>query len=147
MPVLIRCLTLAWLYLLKARLGAMELQKARTETQRLATMAEAGRNLSNSWLHVDMDAFFAAVETLDNPSYAQVPMAVGGIGMISTANYEARKYGVRSAMPGFIAIKLCPSLVFVKSDFTKYTKVVLHSPAVPHLCYHLRKRSVCFEER
>ena len=49
------------------------------------------------------------------------PMAVGGIGMISTANYVARKYGVRSAMPGFIARELCPQLVFAKPNFSKYT--------------------------
>ena len=48
------------------------------------------------------------------------PFAVGGIGMISTANYVARRYGVRSAMPGFIALKLCPQLLFVKTDFQKY---------------------------
>ena len=69
---------------------------------------EAARDLSCTWLHVDMDAFYAAVEIRDNPDYASIPMAVGGIGMITTANYEARKYGVRSAMPGFIALKLCP---------------------------------------
>ncbi len=50
-----------------------------------------------------------------------VPMAVGGIGMISTANYVARKFGVRSAMPGFIARELCPQLVFAKPNFSKYT--------------------------
>ena len=50
-----------------------------------------------------------------------VPMAVGGIGMISTANYVARKFGVRSAMPGFIARELCPQLVFAKPDFSKYS--------------------------
>ena len=49
-------------------------------------------------------------------------MAVGGIGMICTANYEARKSGVRAAMPGFIARRLCPDLVFAKPDFQKYTK-------------------------
>ena len=49
-------------------------------------------------------------------------MAVGGIGMISTANYVARAFGVRSAMPGFIAKKLCPNLTFVKPDFARYTR-------------------------
>ena len=49
-------------------------------------------------------------------------MAVGGIGMISTANYEARKFGIRSAMPGFIALKLCPHLTFVAGSFEKYRK-------------------------
>lgn len=49
-------------------------------------------------------------------------MAVGGIGMVCTANYDARKFGIRAAMPGFIARRLCPELVFVKPDFQKYTK-------------------------
>lgn len=49
-------------------------------------------------------------------------MAVGGIGMVCTANYNARKFGIRAAMPGFIARRLCPDLVFVKPDFQKYTK-------------------------
>lgn len=71
---------------------------------------------------VDMDMFFAAVEMRDDPSLIGKPMAVGGMSMISTANYEARKLGVRSAMPGFIAKKLCPQLIFVKNNGTKYAK-------------------------
>ncbi|KZV50557.1 DNA polymerase kappa [Dorcoceras hygrometricum] len=82
---------------------------------------EATRDLSRIWLHVDMDAFYAAVETLSNPSLEGKPMAVGSLSMISTANYEARKFGVRAAMPGFIARKLCPELIFVPTDFKKYT--------------------------
>ncbi|KAL5706781.1 DNA-directed DNA polymerase [Ranunculus cassubicifolius] len=82
---------------------------------------EASRDLSKTWLHVDMDAFYAAVETLDNPSLKGNPMAVGSMSMISTANYEARKFGIRAAMPGFIARKLCPELIFVPHDFKKYT--------------------------
>ncbi|XP_027193460.1 DNA polymerase kappa isoform X2 [Cicer arietinum] len=82
---------------------------------------EASRDLSRIWLHVDMDAFYAAVETLSNPTLKGRPMAVGSMSMISTANYEARKFGVRSAMPGFIARKLCPELIFVPTDFKKYT--------------------------
>ncbi|KAG0475524.1 hypothetical protein HPP92_015210 [Vanilla planifolia] len=81
---------------------------------------EASRDLSKIWLHTDMDAFYAAVETLENPSLRGKPMAVGGLSMISTANYEARKYGVRAAMPGFIACKLCPDLIFVPINFEKY---------------------------
>ena len=73
-------------------------------------MAEAGRDLTRSWAHFDMDAFFAAVEIRDNPALGSVPMAVGGLGMISTANYAARAFGVRSAMPGFIARRLCPQV-------------------------------------
>lgn len=67
-----------------------------------------GRELSRTWMHIDMDMFYAAVEIRDRPELAKVPMAVGGEGMLSTANYEARKFGVRSAMPGFIGRKLCP---------------------------------------
>ncbi|PIN07559.1 putative DNA damage inducible protein [Handroanthus impetiginosus] len=81
---------------------------------------EATRDLSRIWLHVDMDAFYAAVETLCNPSLKGKPMAVGSMSMISTANYEARKFGVRAAMPGFIARRLCPELIFVPVDFKKY---------------------------
>lgn len=75
-------------------------------------------------IHLDMDAFFAAVEMRDNPALRNVPMAVGGSsdrrGVISTSNYEARKYGVRSAMPTSHALKLCPQLVLVRSNFAKY---------------------------
>lgn len=172
--------------------------------QRVAEL-EQSRNLSRLWLHVDMDAFYAAVEALECPELATKPMAVGGLSMICTANYEvlpsatldpychkgnisagiakyrrfqppeasldhcsfcrktcrlagykpvgcrecgqvwqardvsrliestsetslcpgfqqARKYGVRAAMPGFIAVKLCPDLVFVRADFQKYQR-------------------------
>ncbi|GAQ82213.1 putative DNA repair protein [Klebsormidium nitens] len=82
---------------------------------------ESTRDLSRTWMHVDMDAFYASVEELHDPSLADKPMAVGGMGMICTANYEARKYGVRAAMPGFIGKRLCPQLVFAKPDFQKYT--------------------------
>ena len=70
-----------------------------------------------------MDMFYAAVEIRDNPKLATVPLAIGSDSMISTANYEARKYGVRSAMPGFIAKKLCPHLVFVEPNMPKYAAV------------------------
>ncbi|PKA54295.1 DNA repair protein REV1 [Apostasia shenzhenica] len=81
---------------------------------------EASRDLSKIWMHIDMDAFYAAVETLENPSLRGKPMAVGSLSMISTANYEARKFGVRAAMPGFIARKLCPDLIIVPTNFEKY---------------------------
>lgn len=71
-----------------------------------------------------MDAFFAAVEMRDNPKLRNVPMAVGGSsdrrGVIATSNYEARKYGVRSAMPTKTALKLCPQLVLVRGRMQKY---------------------------
>lgn len=86
---------------------------------------EAKRDLQRTYLVVDMDAFFAAVEERANPALKDIPFAVGGIGMISTANYIARRYGVRSAMPGFIAVELCKrqgvKLHFVSSSFDLYT--------------------------
>uniref|UniRef100_A0A383WPR7 DNA polymerase kappa n=1 Tax=Tetradesmus obliquus TaxID=3088 RepID=A0A383WPR7_TETOB len=108
---------------LKARAASLsqaELAAHQKAADAKLAQLEAGRDLSRTWLHADMDAFYASVEELDRPDLASKPMAVGGMGMITTANYEARKFGVRSAMPGFIARKLCPQLVFVKPDFRKY---------------------------
>lgn len=99
-----------------------EMKNLRKLTDAKISELEATRDLSRTWIHVDMDAFFAAVEERDNPSLRGKPFAVGSIGMISTASYEARKYGVRSAMPGFIALKLCPQLIFVRPTFEKYQK-------------------------
>jgi DNA polymerase kappa len=96
---------------------------------RLAKL-ESGRDLSRHWLVVDMDAFFASVEERDDPRLKTLAMAVGGIGMISTANYVARRYGVRSAMPGFIGRKLCPQLIFVPCSFDKYTAAAEETRAI-----------------
>ncbi len=77
-------------------------------------------------IHVDMDAFFASVEQLDNPDLRGKPVAVGGSsdrGVVSAASYEARKFGVRSAMSSIVAKKLCPDLIFVKSNFERYKEV------------------------
>lgn len=77
-------------------------------------------------IHVDMDAFYASVAQLDDPSLAGKAIAVGGggaRGVVSAASYEARKFGVRSAMAGSIAKKLCPHLIFVKSDFKRYQEI------------------------
>ncbi|RZS99079.1 DNA polymerase IV [Aquimarina brevivitae] len=77
-------------------------------------------------IHVDMDAFYASVEQLDNPDLKGKPLAVGGgskRGVVSAASYEARKYGVRSAMPGYTAQKLCPELIFVKPRFDRYKEI------------------------
>ena len=77
-------------------------------------------------IHIDMDAFFASVEQLDNPKWKGVPIAVGGSGIrgvVSAASYEARKYGVRSAMSGIIAKKLCPNIIFVKPRFNRYMDI------------------------
>jgi hypothetical protein len=67
---------------------------------RVVDRLEQARRLDRWWVVVDLDMFFAAVAMRDDPSLRGKPVAVGGMGMLSTANYEARKYGIRSAMPG-----------------------------------------------
>ncbi|GLJ15483.1 hypothetical protein SUGI_0254190 [Cryptomeria japonica] len=104
-----------------ALLTSSDIAKFERVADRRVLGLEGARDLSRTWMHVDMDAFYAAVETLENPSLAGKPMAVGNMSMICTANYEARKFGVRAAMPGFIARKLCPDLVFVPTNFQKYS--------------------------
>ncbi|WP_168428701.1 DNA polymerase IV [Erwinia amylovora] len=75
-------------------------------------------------IHVDMDCFFAAVEMRDNPSLRDIPIAIGGSemqrGVISTANYPAREYGVRSAMSTAMALKLCPHLTVIRGRYEAY---------------------------
>jgi len=77
-------------------------------------------------IHVDMDAFFASVEQRDHPELRGRPVAVGGSarrGVVAAASYEARKFGVRSAMPSVTAARRCPDLVFVKHRFDVYRAV------------------------
>src|SRR5262245_7648379 len=78
-------------------------------------------------LHLDMDAFYASVEQRDRPELRGQPVAVGGSpesrGVVAAASYEARAYGVRSAMPMARAIRLCPELMIVPPDFTRYRSV------------------------
>ena len=69
-------------------------------------LQERQRDLSRIIVHVDMDMFYAAIEMRDDPSLRGKPIAVGGMSMLATSNYEARKFGVRSAMPGYIAKRL-----------------------------------------
>lgn len=75
-------------------------------------------------LHLDMDAFFASVEQLDNPEFRGKPLIIGGgeRGVVSTASYEARRYGVRSAMPVFQAKKLCPHGIFIPGRMARYAE-------------------------
>lgn len=78
-------------------------------------------------IHIDMDAFYASVEQRDNPEYRDKPLAVGASprqrGVVAAASYEARKFGIYSAMPSKSAIALCPNLIFVKPRFEVYRAV------------------------
>ncbi|KAG5474385.1 hypothetical protein LSCM1_03165 [Leishmania martiniquensis] len=78
---------------------------------------EAHRRFDCVYVHVDMDMFYAAVEMKKNPQYAEMPLGIGDMSMLSTTNYVARKFGVQSGMPGFIGMRLCPQLVIVPTNF------------------------------
>jgi DNA polymerase-4 len=83
-------------------------------------------NIQRKIIHVDMDAFYASVEQMDNPDLKGKPLAVGGSevrGVVSAASYEARKFGVRSAMSGIQAKRNCPDLIFVKPRFERYKEI------------------------
>ncbi|MFK4046528.1 DNA polymerase IV [Roseomonas mucosa] len=87
---------------------------------------QAGRAAPRKIIHIDMDAFFASVEQRDDPSLRGLPVAVGGArerGVVAAASYEARRFGVRSAMPSVVARRKCPELVFVKPRFEVYRAV------------------------
>jgi DNA polymerase IV len=87
---------------------------------------EAGR--SRKIIHIDMDAFYASVEQRDNPELRGKPVAVGGSrerGVVAAASYEARKFGVHSAMPSITAKRKCPDLIFVKPRFDAYKAISL----------------------
>ena len=84
-------------------------------------------------IHVDMDAFYASVEQRDNPALRGKPVAVGGSqarGVVAAASYEARKFGVRSAMPSVTARRKCPDLTFVEPRFEVYRRVSLEIRAI-----------------
>src|SRR5919109_3299426 len=87
-------------------------------------------------LHIDMDAFYASVEQRDNAALRGRPVVVGGDptkrGVVAAASYEARTFGVRSAMPMSKAVRLCPSLVIVHPDFNKYRSVSQQVFAIFH---------------
>ncbi|BFZ63060.1 hypothetical protein YB2330_004174 [Saitoella coloradoensis] len=114
----------AKIHRVQTKLKDLEGHDLRSEIRRadeLLAKLEQSRDLSQYIVHVDCDAFYASVEELDNPSLKNIPMGVG-LGVLTTANYHARKFGVRSAMPVYIAKKLCPHLTVVPCDFTKYAR-------------------------
>ncbi|NWT55452.1 POLK polymerase, partial [Erythrocercus mccallii] len=108
---------------LKEKITPQQLLKAQLQVDKLVIELEQSRNLSSTIVHIDMDAFYAAVEMRDNPELKEKPIAVGSMSMLSTSNYHARRFGVRAAMPGFIAKRLCPHLTIVPLNFEKYGKV------------------------
>ncbi|XP_032133974.1 DNA polymerase kappa isoform X2 [Sapajus apella] len=107
----------------KAQITSQQLRKAQLQVDRFAMELEESRNLNNTIVHIDMDAFYAAVEMRDNPELRDKPIAVGSMSMLTTSNYCARRFGVRAAMPGFIAKRLCPQLIIVPPNFDKYRAV------------------------
>ena len=84
-------------------------------------------DVSRKIIHVDMDAFYASVEQMDFPELRGKALAVGGEhrGVVAAASYEARKFGVRSAMPSSEAKRRCPHLIFVKPRFARYKEISL----------------------
>jgi DNA polymerase-4 len=97
-----------------------------TEERAEGCSAEAAG--SRKIIHIDMDAFYASVEQRDNPELREKPVAVGGSlerGVVAAASYEARKFGVHSAMPSVIAKRKCPDLIFVKPRFDAYKAISL----------------------
>lgn len=104
----------------KARLENLDLSHDLRRADQLLGELELSRDLSQYVIHVDCDAFFAAVEELDRPELKNVPFAVGK-GVLTTCNYEARKFGCRSGMASFVAKKLCPQLICLSQNYEKYT--------------------------
>jgi DNA polymerase kappa len=105
---------------LKRQLEKVDLASDKRRADEHISQLELSRDLSQTIVHIDCDAFYAAVEELDRPELRDVPMAVG-IGVLTTCNYHARKFGCRSGMAGFVAKKLCPELICLPLNFDKYS--------------------------
>src|ERR1700688_384553 len=105
-----------------------ENEKPREAVARPDLATAAGPVRQRKIIHIDMDAFFASVEQRDNPELCGKPVAVGGSrerGVVAAASYEARTFGVRSAMPSVTAKRRCPDLIFVTPRFDIYKEVSL----------------------
>lgn len=96
-------------------------------SSRIATQERKSGSTLRKIVHVDLDAFYASVEQCDNPQYRGKPVIVGGSpdkrGVVCAASYEARTFGIHSAMPSRIAIQKCPHLIFVPLRFEVYREV------------------------
>lgn len=104
----------------KRQLEKLDLAHDRRKADDYIAELELSRDLSQTIVHIDCDAFYAAVEELDRPELKDVPFSVGK-GVLTTCNYHARKFGCRSGMAGFVAKKLCPQLIQIPLNFEKYT--------------------------
>ena len=100
-------------------------------------------------IHVDMDCFFAAVEIREKPELKYLPVAVAGSenkrGVVTTCNYVARKYGVKSAMPSITAKKLCPNIIFLPVNFDKYKKISSDIQKI-FVCYTKKIEPIALDE-
>jgi len=105
----------------------------------ISTVAE--QQAMRKIIHIDMDCFYAAVEMRDNPSYQDIPLAIGGKsqrrGVLSTCNYLAREFGIHSAMPVFKAKQLCPDLLVVPGRMAVYVEISQKIRAIFHRYTHL----------
>lgn len=117
---------------------------ARWGVTSIFTFPMAGQEIPSEYIrkiiHIDMDAFYASVEQRDHPGLKGKPLAVGGSkerGVVAAASYEARKFGVHSAMPSVTAKRKCPDLIFVKPDFEKYRAVSRQIRQIFHEYTHL----------
>ncbi|CAH8476476.1 unnamed protein product [Schistosoma turkestanicum] len=108
------------LKIIKSLTPAM-LQSGELEADKILKDLRQKRRFSRTIVHVDMDAFYAAVEIRDQPELRHHPVAVGSNSMLSTSNYIARRFGVRAGLPGFLGKKLCPQLKIIPCDYVKYT--------------------------
>ena len=98
-------------------------------------MASTPHNLVRKIIHIDMDAFYASIEQRDHPALRGKPVAVGGSkerGVVAAASYEARQFGVKSAMPSSMAYTRCPDIIFVKPRFEVYKEISQQIRAVFH---------------
>src|SRR5438309_5143997 len=96
------------------------------QTEELSEGAAAGSGRVRKIIHIDMDAFYASIEQRDRPELRGLPVIVGGSqarGVVAAASYEARKFGVRSALPGFEDKRLCPDGIFLQPDMERYAAV------------------------
>ncbi|HTR13772.1 MAG TPA: hypothetical protein VMI72_11105, partial [Roseiarcus sp.] len=120
-----------WISVLRGYTGRAERISAMLAHDRTEEQAEdpaSGTIGSRKIIHIDMDAFYASVEQRDNPELRGKPVAVGGSqarGVVAAASYEARKFGVHSAMPSITAKRKCPELIFVKPRFDTYKAISL----------------------